>query len=66
MIVEQLKLILEETANRYSRLKDKPDFDVAVEVNCDVNDAFTLGVDEGEITYARHLLELIDVLEKGI
>ena len=66
MIVEQLKLILEETADRYSRLKDKPDFDVAIEVHCDVNDAFTLGVDEGEITYARHLLELIDVLEKGI
>ena len=66
MIVEQLKLILEETADRYSRLKDKDDFDVAIEVNCDVNDAFTLGVDEGEIAYARHLLELIDVLEKGI
>lgn len=62
MILNKLQLILEETANITSR-EDRDDFLVVEEVGGNVDAAYELGKDEGEIGYARHLLAVIDLLK---
>ena len=64
MLAAKLRLILDETANMYSRLEDTDDFDVAAEVGGDIDGAFALGICEGEIYFAKNLLRILDVLEE--
>ena len=67
MLAAKLRLILDETADKYSRADGRDNeeyFDVAEEVGYDFDAAFVLGVEEGQISFARHLLELLGVLEE--
>ena len=62
MVVDKLRLILQESATLNSRL-DKDEFNLAEEVGGNIDDAFELGMLEGEIDYARELLEILAILE---
>ena len=62
MVVDKLRLILQESATLNSRL-DKDEFNLAEEVGGNLDDAFELGMIEGEIDYARELLEILAILE---
>lgn len=62
MVVDKLRLILQESATLNSRL-DKDEFNLAEEVGGNLDDAFELGMIEGEIDYARELLEILEILE---
>ncbi len=62
MVVDKLRLILQESATLNSRL-DKDEFNLAEEVGGDLEAAFDLGMLEGEIDYARELLEILAILE---
>ena len=62
MVIDKLRLILQESATLNSRL-DKDEFNLAEEVGGNLDDAFELGMIEGEIDYARELLEILEILE---
>ena len=62
MVVDKLRLILQESATLNSRL-DKDEFNLVEEVGGDLEAAFDLGMLEGEIDYARELLEILAILE---
>lgn len=66
MVIDQLRLMLQEVADCYSRTQDTDEFDIDIECYGSVRGAFELGETEGKIVYARHLLEILDVLEEGL
>lgn len=63
MLAAKLRLILDETANQYSRYHDDPDFDIEIETGMSVVGAFELGLAEGEINFAMILRDLLTELE---
>lgn len=63
LFIAKLRLILTETADQYSR-GDRGDFDLHGEVGGNLDDAYELGKAEGEIEFARTLLNIVDELEE--